>query len=225
VPVQSTEKDLVASWTDGIETQTTRHSVVGSWLFALSELQEFYNSDLADTTKYALRFLAEGRDRITREFERICGVSFTPRWLREKHAGDGRVKLEVKRGHISSVVAATVNSVDVLSTTEADPDGTFLYRTSGSWTRASQASPFNCDVSYIHGHPAVEGDIKIAALTVARSQLTRIVTGQGIPNNASTWQDGSGNFGFAANNETGRWFAIPDVDSKLRDYVERTGLA
>jgi hypothetical protein len=219
VAVQTAPKQLVVTWTSGDQNQVDYLEVVGGWLFTETELRSFYSSDLTSEATYPDAKIAEARDRITAAFEEHCGVSFVRRWRRETHAGDGSVRLTVDRPYISSVSVATVGSTDVSSSVEASPVLPYLYRTSGSWNGATQASPFNVVVSYVHGHQSVPGDIKRAALIAARHQLAKDVTGKGVPETASSWNDATGQYvSFSPNDQTERWFGIPSVDSALREF-------
>jgi hypothetical protein len=217
VPIQTALKQLVLTWTIGAQSQQTYSDVVGGWLFTESELRAFYDSDLSTAATYSDAQLAVARDRITDAFEQHCGVSFVPRFRREIHSGDGGTVLQVHRPFLNSVSVATVGGVDVSSSVTVHPSFPWLYRTAGSWNGATQSDPLNVAVSYSHGHATVSGDIKRAALIAARQQLVKDVTGKGVPETASSWNDPTGQFvAFAANDQTDRWFGIPSVDSALR---------
>ena len=216
--IQAVPKQLTITWTAGSQTQIDTLEVVGGWLYTEPDLRVFYGSDL-DAATYSDAQLAEARERITTEFEQICSVSFTRRWRRENLSGDGTYLLRVERPYISSVVTATVGGTDVSSTVSADPFLPYLHRTSGTWNRATTTDPFNVDVSYVHGHATVPPDVKRAAMILARQQLAKDVTGQGIPETASSWNDSTGQYvSFAANDQTERWYGIPAVDTALRRY-------
>ena len=226
VPVQTAPKQLVVTWTSGTQNQVDYLEVVGGWLFTEAELRAFYSSDLSSESTYPDAKLAEARDRITAAFEEHCGVSFVRRWRRETHPGDGSAILTVDRPYISSVSAATVGGVDVSATVSVAPVLPYLYRTSAAWTHATQASPFNVVVSYVHGHQSVPGDVKRAAMIAARQQLVKDVTGAGVPETASSWNDSTGQYvAFAANDQTERWFGIPSVDSVLREFSMKIPVA
>ena len=220
VPVQTAPKELVVTWTSGTQNQVDYLEIIGGWLFTEAELRAFYSSDLTSATTYPDAQLAEARDRIASEFEDICGVSFVRRWRRETHPGDGSAILNVDRPYISSVTVATVGSVDVSGSVTVAPVLPYLYRTSSTWSAATQASPFNVTVSYVHGHQSVPSDVKRAAMILARQQLVKDVTGQGVPETASSWNDSTGQYvSFSPNDQTSRWYGIPAVDTVLRRYM------
>jgi hypothetical protein len=218
VAVQTAPKQLVVTWTSGDQNQVDYLEIVGGWLFTEPELRAFYSSDLTSESTYPDAKIAEARDRITAAFEKHCGVSFVRRWRRETHSGDGSAILTVDRPYVSSVSVATVGGTDVSASVTNAPVLPYLYRTSATWTHATQASPFNVVVSYVHGHQSVPGDIKRAAMIAARHELVKD-TGAGVPETASSWNDATGQYvSFSPNDQTERWYGIPKVDSALREF-------
>lgn len=216
--------ELASAWTgtfSGLsQTLTTHTSIVGGFLFTEAELRAFYKSDLTSETTYPDDDIREARDRITAEFENICGVAFVPTYRRETKPGDGTRLLVVDRPKITAVLAASISgSAQTVSNLTADPLLPHIYHTSSAWTAASTSDPLNVVVSYEHGYGTVPPDIKRAAMILARQQLVKDVTGAGVPETASSWNDGTGQFvSFAANDQSGRWYGIPPVDVALRRY-------
>jgi len=218
--VQADANELDVTWTrvSPVEAVVDRVHIIGGRLFTESELRAHYNSDLGDDTVYTDALLAEARDRITVEFEDICNVAFVPTYRRETIPGNGGRILELDRPFISQVLAATIGTT---SQTVADitPDSTlaWVYHTTSFWNDATRSDPLNVTISYVHGHPTVPPDIKRAAMVLARMQLLKDVTGQGVPEIASSFTDPTGQYtSFGANDMTGRWYGIPVVDATLR---------
>lgn len=225
--VQADVKILTVTWTAGGQSVVDSLEVVGGWLFTEAELRALYASDLANQATYPDARLAEARDRLADEFEHICAVSFIPRYRRQRLPGSGGYRLEVDRPKIRQVFTASVGGVaQTVGDLEPDPLLPVIYHTSSVWTAATVTDPLNVTVAYEHGYPTAPPDIKRAALMLARYQLTRDVTGAGVPAQASSWSDETGRYtAFGENDRTGRWYGLPFVDSTLRRYSLRVPIA
>lgn len=222
LPVQADVNELDATWTVVSPAQAAidRIHIIGGRLFTEAELRAHYNSDLGDDTVYTDVLLAEARDRVTVEFENICNVAFVPTYNRETIPGSGGRILEVDKPKISSILAATIGTTSqTVADLTPDPLLPWVYHTTSFWNHATRSDPLNVTISYVYGHPTTPPDIKRVAMILARMQLLKDVTGQGVPEIASAFTDATGTFtGFGANDMTGRWYAIPIVDATLRRY-------
>ena len=218
--VQTEVKELDVTWTSGDQALTDRINIVGGWLFTEAELRSFYKSDLTSSTTYPDADINAARDRIAAEFEQICGVAFVPTYRRETHAGDGTTVLKVDRPYIRAILSATISgTAQTVGNLTFDDTLPYVFHTTGTFSRSSTSKPRNVTISYRHGHQTVPPDIKRAAMILARQQLVKDVTGAGIPETASSWNDGTGQYvSFAPNDKTGRWYGIPAVDTALRRY-------
>lgn len=223
---QDAVKRLTVTWTSGSQNLVDELEIVGGWLFTESELRAYYKSDLTSATTYPDVNIAEARERIAEAFEEICGVSFVPRYRRQTIAGSGTTVLPVDRPYVTSILSATIGTTtQTVADIAMDDHLPYVFHTTGTWTTATTADPRNVTISYQHGHTAVPGDIKRAAMVLARQQLVKDVTGAGVPETASSWNDGTGQYvSFAANDQTGRWYGIPSVDTALRRYMMRIPL-
>lgn len=221
LPIQTQVADLTITWTVTSNSQNQDHpiEVVGGWLFTEAELRAFHSNDLTDESVYSDADLNQIRSEVTDEFERICGVSFVPRYRRQTFGGDGTRMFEADRARIQSVIACTIGSTTVAASNFATEDITpFIYRTNGVFSHATSTNPVNVAISYRHGHLQVPRDIHRAALIVAHARAKKDVTGAGIPYNASSFNDGTGQYvSFSPNDQTGRWYGMGEVDSVLRD--------
>ncbi len=218
--VQNDVNELVATWTAGAQAVVDEIHIIGGRLFTEAEARAYYGSDLADDTVYTDAAIAEARDRITVEFGMIAVVAFVPTYFRETIAGNGGRILETEHPRISQILAATIGTVaQTVADLQPDPKLPYVYHTTGIWFHPTASDPFNVTISYVYGHSSVPPDIKRAALILARMELTKDVTGQGIPEIASTFTDPLGTIGgFGANDMSGRWYGIPAVDAALRRY-------
>ena len=221
---QAEVNEATVTWTatdptpDEIVTDTL--VIVGGWIFTETEIRAHYNSDLSDDTVYTDALVAEARDRITTEFEQICNVAFVPTYNRETLGGTGGRILELDKPYISSVIAATIGTTSqTVADLTPEPRLPWVYHTTSFWNHATATDPLNVAISYVYGHDAVPPDIKRAAMILARMQLLKDVTGQGVPEIASSFTDPTGQYtSFGANDQTGRWYGIPIVDATLRRY-------
>jgi hypothetical protein len=221
--VQADVNELVATWTAGGQALVDEIHIIGGRLFTEAELRAHYDADLSDDTVYTDPLLAEARDRITAEFERICEVAFVPTYRRETLRGSGGRTLYLERSKISSVIAASIGSIaQTAANIVPDPSLSKVFHTTRSWNWPTGSDPYNVTISYVHGHGTVPPDIKRAAMILARMQLLKDVTGQGVPEQASQFTDPTGQYvSFGANDMNGRWYGVPVVDSVLRDYSLR----
>ncbi len=220
--VQADVNELVATWTVTAPSEAVVDliHIIGGRIFTEAELRAHYDSDLSDEAVYTDDLVAEARDRITVEFENICNVAFVPTYRREQLAGRGRSILEVDRPYVSQILAATIGTVSqTVADLQPDPTLAWVNHTTAFWSRSTRSDPLNVTISYVHGHPAAPPDIKRAAMILARMQLLKDVTGQGVPEIASSFTDPTGQYtSFGANDMTGRWYGVPVVDRTLRTY-------
>lgn len=215
---QTQVKQLTISWTGGSQIQDDTLEVVGAWLFTLDELRNFKGADLASTVTYSNAVLSEAREAVTDEFEQICGQSFVPRYRRETFPGDGSNVHYTDRYRIGSIIQCTVNDVAVTNITPETLVNA-VYRTDGTFAAASSTNPLNVSLSYRHGFEAAPPNIKRAALVVAHQRVVEQVEGTGVPSRATTWTDATGTFqSWVANDGTGRWYGMGEVDSALRQH-------
>lgn len=231
LPAQSNVAELTVNWSGLLSASpwsaVSSIEVIGHTLFSIDDLRGHRGGDLTSTTSYTLATLAEIRSSITDEFERICGVSFVPRYQLDKRPGSGDIILEVKRPLISEVLSVSIDDVEIdASTIRPHHVGPWLYRASGYWPkwRGSTTGPENVTVGYEHGHAQVPLEIQRAAIILAHHRAIRDVDGTGVPAHASTWTDGAGSWtAFAPNRDSMRWYGLPEVDSVLRSHRLLTG--
>jgi hypothetical protein len=211
---------LTATWTATVDasvmTFVTTHEVIGDELFTEDELRRFGDRAIADTTAFTDAAIAEARDRVTDEFERICEVSFVPRYTRETLDGDGSTMLRLPHGRVTAVRAASIDGTAV--TTLADiviRYGHWLYRPDG-WTLGRQ----NVVVAYERGRASCPGEVKRAAMTVARMELVA----SDLSDRTLSYSNEMGVFRLSVPGP-GRPTGIPIVDEILRRYDETPVIA
>lgn len=228
---------LAATWTTtNYGAQVSYIEVVGAHLFSVSEAREFDppttvgTGALNSTTNYPTLLIEETRARITDEFERICGVSFVPRYDRAVVHGSGRAYQHVYTSQTPrhpALYLSSIRNIETLDTTDmtwtaftADElaevqieEGGVIRRASGE---AFESGHGNIRVTYEYGLPVVPLAIKRAALTLCRYLL--------VPSNLSerTMQQSSqfGSIQLATAGRYGDYYGIPSVDSVLDRYCE-----
>jgi hypothetical protein len=219
---QTQVKRLTVTWTgtwSGVAQSVVDYvEVTGAHLFTEAEARDTHASLLTNATVYTDANIAEARDRISDEFAEICGQSFVPRYERETLAGPGGQVLEVRWPRISAVIEATISGTNVASSTTYDRRLPLLRRTSGSWTAATTASPYNVVVAYAHGWDTPPPDIKRAALILLRHQIVPDQAGGSIADRAVTMTDELGQIRLAQPGFRGAPYGIPIVDQTLARY-------
>ena len=222
--VQTEVKDLVITWTGGTQSQVERIGIIGGWLFTEAGLRAYYGSDLASESTFPDADIQVVRDRIADEFEEICGVSFVPKYRQQTLAGNGRYQIKADRFYIQEILAAKISDVaQTASDLTTHPTLPYINHTTRLFTTPSVANPYNIVVAYRHGWQTPPADIVRAAMVLARQQLLKDITGAGVPETASSWNDGTGQYvSYAANDQTQRWYGIPSVDGALRRYNVRS---
>lgn len=228
---------LVATWTSSnYNAQTTYVEIVGNHLFSISEARAFDppttvgTGALSSTTNYPTIDIEETRARITDEFERICGVSFVPRYDRTVLHGSGRAYQHVYTSQSPrqpALYLSTIRNVETLNTAtmtweayDSDELADIQIEPGGVIRRAAlgafEAGYGNIRVTYEYGLPTVPLAIKRAALTLCRYLL--------VPSNLSerTMQQSSqfGSIQLATAGRYGDYYGIPSVDSVLDRYCE-----
>lgn len=180
--------ELVAVWTDGTSSTTTRVEVVGGYYASVREIRD---SDpvLADPRKYATAQIVAARRAVETEFENYCGVAFVPRYRRVRVDGTGTGELVLPDPELRSV----------RSVREYDDDGNYeAYSAaelaaipaaaSGVAVRtdddAFELGTANVVVEYEHGYDRPPSDIVEAFFLRVRDVLNR--SNRGVPDRATS---------------------------------------
>lgn len=158
--IQTSVNVMYATWTrtdTGAAIEDTVE-IIGEPLFTEVEAREFRNTDgstgkLNSATVYPDAAIAAERDRIMDLLEEWTGVSWVPRYKREKFPGDATRELQLSRPKIRELLSVTVGGSSVATSNfETDTDLGVVYRTDAVFTRASTSDPINVVVEYEHGH-------------------------------------------------------------------------
>lgn len=174
---QADVASLTATWSGawGGVTQSIAADVevVGGLLFTIAELRDFDDAKLASTTEYTAALIAEKRAEITDFFDRVCGVSFIPRYSRDVFEGDGSDSLELLHMRVTKILAVSVNgtalSAGDIAALDVYESGK-LVRSVGWWPRSSSPRR-NIVVEYEHGWAVPPATIAKAAKILARYEL------------------------------------------------------
>lgn len=214
-------------WSSVAQTFTDYVEVIGGHLFTEAEARNVYDGAFSSATVYTDAAIAEARDRITDEFEQICGVSFVPRYERETLMHNGGARIQTRRPRVLSIISATDNGTTV-STANLTNDQLlpYIYRTSGAWFTSTTTVPYPIVVEYTHGYQSVPGDVKRAALKLLRHQLLPDEAGGSIPDRMLSMTNEFGNMRISQPG-IGRfnWYGIPTVDATLARYMHILAVA
>lgn len=195
--------ELSAVWSAGGSTRTTTIEVVGGYYFSVAEARST-DASLADPARYPTAEVVAARTEVEEEFERICAVSFVPRFRRA----------EVRGRLLPDPLIRTLRSVTV---------GNVAYTTDQVAAVAADRAgvvrlPSGAVVGYEHGWDAPPADLRRAAITRLRSRLNAAKSA--IPDRAASFtvaEGGTYRLNTAGENKTG----IDDIDAVLAGYHHR----
>lgn len=220
---------LVATWTNGTTTTTTRTEVVGGYYASVRAIRQ---SDpvLDDPRKYPAAAIVAARRAVESEFEDYCGVSFVPRYRRVRLDGSGDDELVLPNIELRRVVSvreydATLNHYDYspgqLAAIAATPNGVLVRMDDYVFLEGDR----NVVVEYEHGYDRPPADILEAFFLRVRDVLNR--SNRGVPDRATTFtSDVGGTYSLLVAGRGGSITGIPDVDAALRRYARKVpGLA
>lgn len=206
------------TWSGQTQTVTEYIEIVGAHLFTETQARAFHDSAMANTTTYPDARIAEHRDRITDQFERLCSVSFVPRYERDRLPGTGTRQLIATKRRITSIISATINgttqTVGDLVTLPAHTD--IIHHTTNTWTKGTDTNPLNVTVEYVHGWDTPPLEITRAALAVLRYQLVE----SNIGDRVVSLTDETGTMRLAQPGFRGVYYGIPWIDRVLEDFNE-----
>ena len=232
---------LTATWTStDAGTATTLTEIVGAVLFTVAEARAFQvggSAPLASSATYSDDTITAARARITERFERICGVSFIPRYKYTTIAGVDWFSAQLPDRPLQAVRSFetqapgsstwTPYTTDQLAALQTDLSagiltrGSLYYGTS-LYTELHLPS-LTVRVGYEYGYVYPPEPIREAALIATVLALKPSDVGDrttSISSEAGTFRLATPGYG------RNSWFGIPRVDSVLTDYVENvTGIA
>lgn len=221
---------LTVAWeTTSYGTVEQTVEVVGDVLFTLRQARAHDSNVLSNSATYPAATIERARERITEDFERICGVSFVPRIRRVIVDGSGLPDLL-----LPDIRVTALRAVETLDTSDMTWDAydagdlaAVQVRSGGRLRRATGASFVsgrdNVRVTYEHGWTRVPEAIRLAALTVLRYTVVPDNVGQ----RATSMTNEFGSTAFAtAGRVSNPWsayphYGIPMVDATLARYSER----
>lgn len=220
----ATLRVLVATWTDGTQSTTTRTEVVGGYYASVRTIRE---SDpvLEDSRKYPAAAIVAARRTVEAEFEDYCGVAFVPRYRRVRLNGSGREELVLPDTELRSVRSVreydTDNNFETYTAGELaaipeNPAG-LAVRTDGE---IFERGDRNVVVEYEHGYDRPPQDILEAFFLRVRDVLNR--SNRGVPDRATTFtSDVGGTYSLLVAGRGGSITGIPDVDVALRRHSRK----
>lgn len=219
---------LTATWTNGTSTWTTRHEIVGGFLFTVAQARAFDATVLgfAATNTFTDDQILAARGPIERRVEFICDRAFVPRYSRLTLDGTGTTDLVLGVSEPRTVRSARVyasagsSTYSSLSATSLaglalTDDGTIRRTDNNVWTEDRA----NIVVEVEHGWDNPPDDLVDAVLLHLRHYLTR--PRSAMLDRATSLSDGDGasyNLATAEIYRTG----IPEVDAVYDAYSRRS---
>lgn len=212
---------LSVEWTATVDTYeqtaTTYVEVVGGFLFSVTDARAL--SPLNNTTTYTTARLIEYRTIAEMALEDACGVSFVPRYFRERVDGSGTVDVLLSKPRplsVSSVVVGgTTSSVGTaftanqLTDLRLYPTGK-LYHSSG-WTEGRGNVLVKGTAGYPHPPPRVG---RAALLLAKRFLVDSPISDRAI---STTNDDGQVSF-FVTAGVRDAVFDVPECNSVISSY-------
>lgn len=213
-------------------TITATYEIVGAFLFTVAEARAFDDKHLGTidneaeptTYLYPTALIEAERERIAEEFERICEVSFIPRYRMVTLSADddGTIRLPdmqvqaIRSVETRSGSAWTAFSADDLTDLVFDSAGLVARDTRGIFPTGNRL----VRVGYEYGFPTVPLQIRRAALLTARYSLAvswtsaRTITASNEFGTQQYWTPGYSGRGSAIHE-------LPEVDKILRQFMYR----
>lgn len=179
LPTSLTALDsYTVAWTlPDATTRATSFMLVGSFLFAVKELQDL-DAVLADETAFPVSRLIEARENAEQRFEEVANVSFTLRGSRVLLSGNGRTDSRGD-GHITTGLQQlqAIRECSIWNVAMGAPElAELVVQRHGTVTRLSAAWPYgtgNVTMLAEHGFVAVPEPVRRAGLLYARTVLLR----------------------------------------------------
>lgn len=224
LPPQAQLDLLTAAWTGVIDgasvVETDLVEIISGYYFSLAAAR---GSDqaLADAGKWPTELLADRRQAVETELERITERAFVPRFARVLLDGTGTSELILPDADIRSVRTVLVApspgdtpvalTVEELAKTLPRRDST-LVRTDG---RVFTTGPGTVIVEYEHGQDSPSAELVDASLLRLRYLVTRTKTG--IPDRAASFTAANGGT-YRLTQAGAKMTGIPDVDAVYHRY-------
>lgn len=209
--------------------------IVGATLFEVADARAFDKRQLADATAFPDAAILAARTLIAERFERICKVSFIPRYRFRAISGADWFEFQLPDQPITAIrsiatrapgassyvpySAAQLAALDSDLATGIVTRGSMYYGT--SLYSELRLPSLTVQVGYEYGYAQPPEPVRRAALIAAVSQMTLT----NMSERTTSWSDpsGSGTYRLATPGMGQRsWFGIPNVDAVLADYMEST---
>lgn len=223
---------LTASFTSAtIGTLTARVEIVGAVLFTVAEARAFDKLQLASAGEYGDEAIEEARERITDQFQRICGIAFVPRYRYSTIAGEDWYTWSLPDQPIIAIRAVGTRAPGASTYVAYTPDQLAALESdlaTGIVTRGSmyygtslyselRLPSLTLRVGYEYGYAEPPPAIKRAALIVAANQLVT----SNISERTMSFSDQNGQtFRYATPGIGRSYFGLPQVDAVLAQYRE-----
>lgn len=215
---------LIATWTNGTVSTTTRVEVVGGFYASVRQIRDS-DAVLDDPRKYSAAQIVTARRSVEREFEDFTRVAFVPRYRRIRMDGSGNQSLVLPDAELRSVRSVREYDIDngyiaytqaEVASIPADPAG-IAVRTDRDVFEFGRS---NVVIEYVHGYDRPPADVLEAFYLRVRDILNR--QNRGVPDRATTFtSEVGGTYSLLVAGRGGSITGIPDVDVVLKRYSRR----
>lgn len=206
---------LSAVWSaDGVELARTTAEIVGRPWMSVAELRAATYD--VDDVRYPPDRVRSAIARVEREFERICGGPWVPRFRVYDRVGTGTCRMALPEKRLRSVrwghTWDGVLELSNLTAVGASPAGIALRSDGTAWP--SVRLLLGCEVGADGPPPDLLGAFAARVADVLWSRTS------GLPDRVASISGGDQTFQIARPGQWGNWTGIADVDEILRDYAD-----
>lgn len=208
------------TWDEIDQSMQEQVAIVGAYLFTIADLRAFKDEQLKSPSAYSDEVLADARARVTDMFQRVCDVSFVPRYGRAVLDGNWRRAIWLPNRKVTRILKVVVNG-QALDDDQVAKLGVYP---SGKVDRTALMGSFwpawrddNVIISYEHGWQFPPAEIARAGMHLARWELVNTDVNErmmSLSNDLGTVRLSIPSYDYPT--------GIPIVDSTLCRYDERS---
>jgi hypothetical protein len=215
---------LIATWTNGTISTTTRAEVVGGYYASVRQIRDS-DDVLDDPRKYTSAQIVTARRAVEREFEDYCAVAFVPRYRRLRADGTGRRDLVLPDSELRAVRSVREYDDDLTFETYSPAEIAAIPANGAGVAVRTDGEVFefgrsNIVIEYEHGLNRPPADLLEAFFLRVRDVLNR--QNRGVPDRATSFtSDVGGTYALLVAGRGGSITGIPDVDVVLKRYSRR----
>jgi hypothetical protein len=208
---------MTVTWASTLKGTLTSHlEVVGGFLFSIAEFRAL-GSAYANTTNYPTATVVDMRTTVEQALEDACSVAFVPRYSVETVNGVYGDRLALRWARVRSIRTVTVDDVAGVPADYVALREGMVYASSTWWTSGYG----NVTVGYEHGYDTPPGEMKRAALLLAKHWITP----GSADDRAINVTNDSGTYALFQTGVRGHQFPLPFVQTAVDRHNLSVGVA